>query len=959
MKGKAKKKGFTIVELVVVIAVIAVLAAVLIPTFSNIIKKAQKSSDTQLVRNLNTALTVDGEEHNTMYDALKAAEKAGYLVDKINATETGNELLWDSVNNCFVYMEEGNSEPTYIPNTKKEDVEDYQLWQIVDKMPATQKYSIYAGTGWTATTVDNLTVGFDAGEKKDITSIKYKNTTAGQDVTIRTNGGMLTIDDSSENGKVRHYGHANELEIIDVAPTSFHANGSVTFAKIADGRIVLEETSNVGGIHLTATENKTDSITIATVGNAKLPELTRDDINVADDGSTLVVTIQKLQNSEEAATEENTTKVYIQGSVTSNTFTAATANQTSDIAEKLANLIDIEGTTRKNEAAAKDSAAGIVQPILPETDESNQAYVAQIKFTGYTNLADAFKASKSGDTIVMLKDFVNPNLASNGAVNFSLKDGVTLDGNGHAIRGNSSVYMSTAKNTSSTVKNVTFQYIHNGSAASQSDCDWYGWEEGKQGTKSAIYASNLYGTVNIIDCTFDNADWDAIQITPYGSATINIIGNTFSHSSMTDYSQLRYIHIEGKYSSSKINVNDNCFYKTKDLDADAICNIGIWYVPATNVNLTGNYFEYTPGEQEVDTNSEVQYGGAAKLFPARSSANVNVDDLTPVTCIGDVAYLTLEATPAAYDSDDNTYATLQDAIDNCPYSSVWLAKDCSENATIPEGKSLTIYAKTYKVNSTITNNGTLTFSINDYTEGTGKIINNGTLKIQFGSYDPNKITNGENGTVIISGGTFTTRPQSDWLAEWYTVAQNEDGSFTVCLMSDEEAIAAGAVARYGSVTSGSRKYFKTVQEGIQNGVVHLLKDVTGESIEKTTGYVDLFCEEYTFTGSITCTGKTLYIDNGTAVLSNIDCGTFYAGYQSYDANVTVNGGKATNIKVAKNATLVINGGTYTGTITVTSGGDASLVINGGTFSVDPTAYVNAETHQVTQNADGTWTVSAK
>ena len=40
-----RKKGFTIVELVIVVAVIAILAAVLIPTFSNLIKKANLSSD--------------------------------------------------------------------------------------------------------------------------------------------------------------------------------------------------------------------------------------------------------------------------------------------------------------------------------------------------------------------------------------------------------------------------------------------------------------------------------------------------------------------------------------------------------------------------------------------------------------------------------------------------------------------------------------------------------------------------------------------------------------------------------------------------------------------------------------------------------------------------------------------------------------------------------------------------
>lgn len=44
---KMNKKGFTIVELVIVIAVIAILAAVMIPTFGGIIDKANKSAAEQ------------------------------------------------------------------------------------------------------------------------------------------------------------------------------------------------------------------------------------------------------------------------------------------------------------------------------------------------------------------------------------------------------------------------------------------------------------------------------------------------------------------------------------------------------------------------------------------------------------------------------------------------------------------------------------------------------------------------------------------------------------------------------------------------------------------------------------------------------------------------------------------------------------------------------------------------
>ena len=58
---KTNKKGFTIVELVIVIAVIAILAAVLIPTFSNVIEKANKSAALQEAHNTYIAYVADLE----------------------------------------------------------------------------------------------------------------------------------------------------------------------------------------------------------------------------------------------------------------------------------------------------------------------------------------------------------------------------------------------------------------------------------------------------------------------------------------------------------------------------------------------------------------------------------------------------------------------------------------------------------------------------------------------------------------------------------------------------------------------------------------------------------------------------------------------------------------------------------------------------------------------------------
>ena len=58
---KLNKKGFTIVELVIVIAVIAILAAVLIPTFATVIKKANINAALQGGRNAYTAIMAETE----------------------------------------------------------------------------------------------------------------------------------------------------------------------------------------------------------------------------------------------------------------------------------------------------------------------------------------------------------------------------------------------------------------------------------------------------------------------------------------------------------------------------------------------------------------------------------------------------------------------------------------------------------------------------------------------------------------------------------------------------------------------------------------------------------------------------------------------------------------------------------------------------------------------------------
>ena len=63
LKNKNKKKGFTLIELIIVIAIIAILAAIAIPKFGDIRKNAALKSDianAKVIANAASALIADG-----------------------------------------------------------------------------------------------------------------------------------------------------------------------------------------------------------------------------------------------------------------------------------------------------------------------------------------------------------------------------------------------------------------------------------------------------------------------------------------------------------------------------------------------------------------------------------------------------------------------------------------------------------------------------------------------------------------------------------------------------------------------------------------------------------------------------------------------------------------------------------------------------------------------------------
>ena len=106
MIKRNNKKGFTIVELVIVIAVIAILAAVLIPTFSGIIRKANLSADQQAVRQMNTALAVDGAVTPTDIFALhEVLSELGMTSEDYKPLTKDTYFFWDADKNRVLHVD--------------------------------------------------------------------------------------------------------------------------------------------------------------------------------------------------------------------------------------------------------------------------------------------------------------------------------------------------------------------------------------------------------------------------------------------------------------------------------------------------------------------------------------------------------------------------------------------------------------------------------------------------------------------------------------------------------------------------------------------------------------------------------------------------------------------------------------------------------------------------------------
>ena len=135
------KKGFTIVELVIVIAVIAILAAVLIPTFASIIKKANLSADQQAIRNMNTELQADAIPNGFVNpsDAIDALYAAGWNVGKMQPYSKDFRYAYNYSDNKM-YLIDDKGDVVYPESTDKSELWGFYYDSVSDMIAGVNNY---------------------------------------------------------------------------------------------------------------------------------------------------------------------------------------------------------------------------------------------------------------------------------------------------------------------------------------------------------------------------------------------------------------------------------------------------------------------------------------------------------------------------------------------------------------------------------------------------------------------------------------------------------------------------------------------------------------------------------------------------------------------------------------------------------------------------------------------------
>lgn len=259
-------------ELVIVIAVIAVLAAVLIPTFANIIQRANESNDISVARNMNTILATEqigGEAPSNMEEVTYVLTQNGYKLENLTPTADGNIFVWDSATNRLIYVSGETGEVLYSENNAYASISDipntaYVTVHNVDEIKDWAERSGKDGISfYFAANIDVGTLEFtkpcsiDTGTYTLTGTVNYNLASYNESCEFNIEGNIENAVINAPTASVNNYSNATKITVNAVANNSYHEYGYVRTLEISTSgstvsNVVIENTAMIDTVTLGA-----------------------------------------------------------------------------------------------------------------------------------------------------------------------------------------------------------------------------------------------------------------------------------------------------------------------------------------------------------------------------------------------------------------------------------------------------------------------------------------------------------------------------------------------------------------------------------------------------------------------------------------------------------------------------------------------------------------------------------